>query len=313
MPGRECTRRETALVATRDLSKFAWLSIAAALVTMGLKLGAWLVTGSVGLLSDALESSVNLVAAVLMLVALRISARPADETHEFGHEKAELFSAGAEGSMIIVAAALIIWTAVGRLLSPEPLQDVGVGLAISATAAVVNLLVSLRLQREGRRQHSFALVADGKHLMTDVWTSAGVLVGVALAALTGWERLDPLIALAVGLNIVVTGGRVVLHAAHGLMDPAIPADERAALQRVLERHAVDGVTFHALRTRTASHRRYAEVHVLVPGVWTVRDGHDLIEVIESDMEQAVADLTVTTHLEPVEDPRSHRHQHLDAS
>ena len=149
--------------------------------------------------------------------------------------------------------------------------------------------------------------------MTDVWTSAGVLVGVALAALTGWERLDPLVALAVGLNIVVTGGRVVLHAAHGLMDPAIPADERAALQRVLERHAVDGVTFHALRTRTASHRRYAEVHVLVPGVWTVRDGHDLIEVIESDMEQAVADLTVTTHLEPVEDPRSHRHQHLDAS
>ena len=149
MPGRECTRRDTALVATRDLSKFVWLSIAAALVTMGLKLGAWLVTGSVGLLSDALESSVNLVAAVLMLVALRISARPADETHEFGHEKAELFSAGVEGSMIIVAAALIIWTAVGRLLSPEPLQDVGVGLAISATAAVVNLLVSLRLQRGG--------------------------------------------------------------------------------------------------------------------------------------------------------------------
>ncbi len=202
-------------MAARDLSKFAWLSIAAALVTMGLKLGAWLVTGSVGLLSDALESSVNLVAAVLMLVALRISARPADETHEFGHEKAELFSAGAEGSMIIVAAAVIIWTAVGRLLSPEPLQDVGVGLAISATAAVVNLLVSLRLRREGRQQHSFALVADAKHLMTDVWTSAGVLVGVALAGLTGWERLDPLIALAVGLNIVVTGGRVVLHAAPG--------------------------------------------------------------------------------------------------
>jgi cation diffusion facilitator family transporter len=299
-------------VAPRDLARFAFLSIAAALVTMVLKLAAWLVTGSVGLLSDALESSVNLVAAVVMLIALRIAARPADETHEFGHDKAELFSAGAEGSMIIVAAAVIIWTAVARLLSPAPLQDVGVGLAISLVAAAINLLVSVRLQREGRRQRSLALVADGKHLMTDVWTSAGVLVGIALVWLTGWERLDPLIALAVGVNIVVTGGRIVLRSAQGLMDPAMPAGERAELQRVLARYAVDGVSFHELRTRTASHRRYAELHVLVPGRWTVRQGHDLIERIERELEGAVEDLTVTTHLEPVEDPRSHRHQHADA-
>ena len=194
-----------------DLSRFAWLSIAAALVTIALKTVAWQVTGSVGLLSDAAESLVNLVAAVVALVALRVAIRPADHNHHYGHSKAEYFSAAAEGMMIFVAAAVILVSSIQRFLQPRPLENVGAGLTVSVLASVVNGLVAVVLLRAGARYRSITLTADGKHLMTDVWTSVGVVVGVLLVWATGWERLDPVVAFAVGLNILVTGWRVEAH------------------------------------------------------------------------------------------------------
>lgn len=294
-----------------DLGRYAILSIGAALTTMALKAMAWLLTGSVGFLSDALESTVNLVAAVLTLVAVRVAARPPDAEHEFGHDKAEFFSAGAEGIMIVVAGALMIISAVDRILHPRDLSRLGLGLAISIVAALVNLAVALILDRTGKRHQSIALVADAHHLLTDVWTSAGVVVAVALVAATGQVFFDWLVALVVGANVVVTGVRLLYRSGHGLMDPAFPAHERERVLQVLARFEAAGVRFHALRTRTAGPRRFLAVHVLVPGSWTVQQGHDLVEEVEADLRSAVPNLTAVTHLEPLEDPRSYRDAGLD--
>ena len=292
------------------LARYAWLSIAAAVVTIALKLVAYLVTDSVGLLSDAAESVVNLVAGIVALVALRVAARPADENHHYGHSKAEYFSAWVEGLMIFLAAAVIIVSAVRRLFDPQPLQDVGLGLAITTVATVVNLAVGLLLVRVGREQRSITLEADGRHLLTDVWTSVGVIVGVALVALTGWLRLDPVIALLVGANILWTGSRLVLRSTAGLMDHALPPEDHAVIVGVLERFTSPEVHFHALQTREAGHRRFVSVHVLVPGAWTVQQGHDLLEEIESAIADALPDCEVHTHLEPVEDERAYKDAHL---
>lgn len=292
-------------------TRLAWISIAAAVATMGLKVVAWWLTGSVGLLSDALESSVNLVAAVLLLVTVLFAARPPDATHEYGHEKAELFSAGGEGIMIIAAAAFIVASSVERLVNPSQPDHVAIGLLVSAAAAVVNLVVGLVLLREGRTSGSMALQADGQHLLTDVWTSAGVVVGVALVGITGWERLDPIVGLAVGVNIIITGWRLVGRAGHGLMDPPFPPEERQAVDDVLRRFAGDHVTYHAVRTRTAGQRRFIELHVLVPGSWSVQQGHTLLEEMEAALREVVPHLTVTAHLEPIEDPVSYEDQELD--
>jgi cation diffusion facilitator family transporter len=305
------TVRDAHLVPARPLVHYAWLSIAAAVVTIGLKGAAWWITGSVGLLSDALESAVNLVAAVMVLVALRVAARPPDDTHQYGHEKAEFFSAGAEGVMIVVAAGLIAWSAVNRLLDPQPIENLGPGVTVSVIAAGLNLAVASVLLRAGRRSRSSALAADGRHLLTDVATSAGVVVAVVLVGITGWDALDPIVALAVGLNILVAGGLLVARSVHGLMDPTLPAAERAAVQEVIERYESRGVRFHALRTRMAGRRRFLSVHVLVPGGWSVREGHAVSEEIERDLRHAVDGLTVHTHLEPVEDPTSYLDQELD--
>jgi cation diffusion facilitator family transporter len=298
-------------VADRDLTRFGWFSIGAALVTLGLKLVAWLLTGSVGLLSDALESTVNLAAAVLMLVALRVSALPPDDNHHYGHEKAELFSAAAEGLMIVAAASLIIWRALDRLLHPQELSRVGLGLAVSVVAGVINLAVGLVLVRGGRRHDSGALLADGRHLLTDVWTTAGVLVGLLAVTVTGWLPLDPLVALAVAVNVVVTGVQVLRSSITGLMDPPLPEAEQERIDAVVERFEARGVTFHAMRSRVAGHRRFLSVHVLVPGRWTVTQGHDLLERFEADLRACVPNLTVDTHLEPVEDPLSYADEALD--
>jgi cation diffusion facilitator family transporter len=288
-----------------SLTRFAWLSIAAALATIALKTGAWWMTGSVGLLSDAAESSVNLVAAIVALFVLRVAARPADSGHPFGHTKAEYFSAAAEGQMIFVAAVLIIWSAVDRFLNPQPLQNVGIGLAVSVVASVINGAVAVVLLRAGRTHRSVTLEADGKHLLTDVWTSAGVVVGVLLVAVTGIERLDPVVAMLVGLNIVVTGWRLLMASANGLMDSALPKEECAAIARVLSGFTSDEVSFHGLRTRTSGHRGFAEVHVLVPGAWSVQRSHDLVEEVEAAVTREVGDVTLVGHVEPVEDPRSY--------
>lgn len=299
--------------ATPQLTRYAWLAIVTALATILLKTGAYLVTGSVGLLSDAAESLVNLVAAVVALVALRVAARPADAGHHYGHGKAEYFSAGVEGLMIFVAAAVIIASAVQRFLHPAPLESLGVGLAVSGVATVLNGAVGLVLIRAGRRHRSVTLRADGKHLMTDVWTSVGVILGVALVGLTGWERLDPTVAALVGINIMITGFRLVAQSSHALLDGALPPEDLARVGEVLERFRSEDVDFHGLQTRESGRHRFVALHVLVPGAWTVQRGHDLVEEVEAAITEALSDTTVQTHLEPREDRRSYEDYAFDGS
>jgi len=300
------------MVTTQNLTRFAWLSIAAALATIGLKFAAYSLTGSVGLLSDALESLVNLVAAVITLVMLTIAAKPPDEAYAYGYGKAEYFASGVEGALILVAAGAIGWAAVGRLLAPQPLTEAWLGLTISTVASLINLVVARVLLRAARRAGSIALEADAHHLMTDVWTSAGVLLGLVAVALTGWALLDPIIALLVAANILRTGVSIVLRSASGLLDPALPRTELAALSQVLCRFEPE-VQFHALRTRQAGARRFVSVHVLVPGDWTVSRGHALLEDVEESLRAAVPNTTVFTHLEPIEDPASFEDIELDRS
>jgi cation diffusion facilitator family transporter len=284
--------------------------VAAAVTTIALKSFAYLATGSVGLLSDALESLVNLVAALTALWMLKVAASPPDAEHEYGHEKAEYFSSALEGTLILVAAVLIGWTAIERLLAPKPLETLGLGIALSTAASVVNLVVARMLIAVGKTHHSLALEADGHHLMTDVWTSAGVVVGIGLVALTGWAWLDPVLALAVAVHILRTGVELLRRSGMGLLDTAIPAEERAAIVTVLDRYAAEGAAWHALRTRQAGRRRFVRVHVLVPGAWSVQRAHDLVERIEGELRHAAPHAHVHVHTEPVEDPRAHDDQHL---
>jgi cation diffusion facilitator family transporter len=293
------------------LTRYAWLSIAAALLTIGMKTTAYYLTGSVGLLSDALESLVNLAGALMALAMLTIAARPADEEHAYGHTKAEYFSSGFEGALILVAAVMITVTAVRRLISPEPLEQVGLGLIISIAASLINLGVALVMLPAAKRYNSITLEADARHLLTDVWTSVGVIIGVALVAITGWLRLDPLVALVVAANIVWTGVRIIRKSIRGLMDIAIPVEEQNALSKVLEPYEQTGVQFHALRTRQSASRRFVSFHVLVPGEWSVHQGHQLLERIEAGIRNAVPEVTVFTHLESLEDPASWNDSALD--
>ena len=294
-----------------SLTRFAWLSIAAALLTMGLKAAAYRVTGSVGLLSDALESLVNLAGALMALAMLTAAARPPDEDHAYGHSKAEYFSSVLEGSLIVIAAVSIGVAAVERLIHPQALQKIGAGLAISMGASAINLGVALVLFRAGKKERSIALSASAHHLLTDVATSAGVIIGVGAVALTGWQSLDPAIALVVAANILWAGYRLVRTSVNGLMDSALPAAEYAALCRVLDEHVKDGIQYHALRTRESGARRFVSLHVLVPGNWTVHRGHALLERIEADIRRVVPNVTVLTHLESLDDPASWDDQALD--
>ncbi len=288
----------------RHLMRYAWLSIAAAIMTIALKASAFFITGSVGLLADALESGVNLIAAVFALIILGIAAQPPDDDHAYGHSKAEYFASGAEGALIFVAAMTIALAAVRRLLDPQPLEQIGLGLTVSVIAALLNLVVARILLRAGRQYRSITLAANAKHLMTDVWTTAGVLVGIVAVALSGWELLDPLIALAVAVQILVAGFKLVRESAYGLMDTALPAEERQQIVEILDGYAVDGVHYHALRTRDAGSQRFMSVHIQVPGAWSVQDGHSLLEDIERDVREVLMPISVFTHLEPLEDPRS---------
>jgi cation diffusion facilitator family transporter len=263
----------------------------------------------VGLLSDALESIVNIVAAVVALVALRTAMKPADERHHFGHGKAEYFSAQIEGFMILLAAVIIIGTAIERLLKPAPLEAVGWGLAISTIASLLNGGVAFVLMRAGRKYRSPVLDADGRHLLTDVWTSVGVLIGVGAVQVTGWLRLDALVAMAVGLNIIVTGVNLLRESTGALMDKALPAEDHDAIVSVLKKFESDNVKFHALQTRQAGRHRFVSMHVLVPAAWTIQQGHDLSEDLEGQIIDLLPDTTVHTHVEPIEDPRSWEDEH----
>lgn len=299
-------------MASKSLKKFIWLSIGAAILTIGLKTLAWRMTGSVGLLSDALESCVNLFAAFIALVIITIAERPADEEHAYGHSKAEYFSSGSEGGLIILAAASIIWSALPRLFSPQPLENVSTGLLISVGASAINLFAARVLITEGKKNNSITLEADGNHLMTDVWTSIGVLFGIGLVKLTGWLILDPIIALLVAANIIWTGYRLMVRSVRGLIDTAIPMEERKKVEQLLSKYQPEGIEFHSLLTRQAGQRKFVSFHILVPGVWSVQQGHDLLEVAEEEVRNALkGPVTVFTHLEPIEDPVSHQDIGID--
>jgi cation diffusion facilitator family transporter len=294
-----------------SLTRFAWLSIAAALLTISLKTGAYLLTGSVGLLSDALESVVNLFGALMALWMLSIAARPEDETHMFGHSKAEYFSSGVEGSLILIAAGSIAYTAIERLLHPQALEQVGIGLAVSAAASLVNFAVAWTLKRAGKKFNSITLEADSAHLMTDVWTSAGVILAVIIVSISKWTILDPLIALAVAANIVWTGVTLIRKSVSGLMDESLPVNELKQVDQVLDKYLQRGIQFHALRTRISASRRFISVHILVPGDMSVHDGHHIAEDIEVDLRNLFAEAVVFTHLEPIEDEISMQDIQLD--
>ncbi len=296
-----------------DLTRYAWLSIAAAVATIALKSGAYLLTGSVGLLSDAAESVVNLVAAFVALIALHVAAQPKDDDHHYGHSKAEYFSAAVEGVMIFVAALFIIWTAVGRFLDPMALENVGVGLGVSVVASAINGAVAMVLMRAGRAHRSITLTADGKHLLTDVWTSAGVVIGVLLVALTGWLRLDAVIAFLVGCNIIWTGWHLIRTSVDGLMDKAMSKESHDQLLAAINHFASEEVSFHGIRTRESGHLQFVSMHVLVPGQWSVQRGHDLLEEVERALHVAFDHLEVLTHLEPFEDPRAYEDESVGLS
>jgi cation diffusion facilitator family transporter len=286
------------------LTRFAWLSIAAALVTIALKTVAWRITGSVGLLSDAIESVVNLIGGFMALAMLTVAARPADEDHAYGHSKAEYFSSGVEGSLILVAAASIGITAVRRLLDPQPLEAVGLGLLVSVAASLVNLVVALLILRAGRQHNSITLEANAHHLLTDVWTSVGVVAGVGLVALTQWHWLDPVVALIVAANIIWTGIGIVRRSIAGLMDMALSTEDMTIVRGVLKTYESSGIQFHALRSRQSGAKKFISMHVLVPGDWTVQRGHELLDKIEAAIRVALPEAVVFTHLESLDDPAS---------
>ena len=289
-----------------SLVRYAWLSIAASLVTIALKASAYLLTNSVGFLSDAVESVVNLVAGVMALAMLTIAARPADDDHAYGHSKAEYFSSTTEGLLILAAAAAIIYTAVQRFANPPQLERLGIGLVISVSASLVNLTAARVLLKAGKRENSITLEADAQHLMADVWTSLGVIVAIGLVAVTGWQKLDPIIAILVGLNIIRTAYQILRRSVAGLMDASLPRHELEIIEAVMTRYGARNVNFHALRTRQSAARRFVSVHMLVPGAWTVHDAHHVAEDFEGDIRRELRDTIVQTHLEPVDDEISMR-------
>jgi cation diffusion facilitator family transporter len=290
--------------ARASLTRFAWLSIAAATLIICLKAAAYWVTNSVGLLSDALESVINLVAAVVALIVLTVAARPADEDHPYGHDKAEYFSSGVEGGMILLTAVGIAFAAVERMLNPRPVEQLALGVSISVVASLINFAVARVLLKAGREHDSITLEADAHHLMTDVWTSIGVVIGIAAIALTGWQMLDPIVALFIAANITWTGIHLVRRSILGLMDTALPEAELDVIRAALDAHSAAGIHYHALRTRRAGPRRFVSMHLLVPGAWTVQRGHDLVEHVEAEIHKHLPNTTITVHLEPLEDPRS---------
>ena len=288
----------------RSPTFYAGLSVLTSVVTIVLKFAAYYLTGSVGLLSDAVEALVNIVAALIALGVLAYSAAKPDREHNFGHEKAQYFSSGIEGALIFVAAGGIIWTAIPRLMDPKPIEQITVGLALSVLAALANAGCAWIMLRAARDHRSITLEADAKHLLTDVWTTAGVFVGVLLVKWTGWLRLDPLVALAVALQIVWTGWHLMARSFQGLMDRAIPDEDRAHVIEVLESLRHQGGDYHALRTRVAGAKSFVDVHVLLPGKMSIQQGHDLVEQLENEIHARLPHIEVLTHLEPLEDPRS---------
>jgi len=291
-------------MSARPPTFYAGISVATSVVVIALKFAAYFLTGSVGLLSDAVESVVNILAALIALAVLTYASEKPDHEHNFGHEKAEYFSSGIEGALIFVAAGAIVWSSVPRLVSPQPLDQVWLGLALSLVASVANAACALLMLRAAKAHRSITLEADARHLLTDVWTTAGVFVGVVMVQTTGWLRLDPVIAIVVALQILWTGWHLMRRSFDGLMDRAIPDEDRAAITGILDQLRQQGGDYHALRTRVAGAKSYVNVHILVPGRMSVQDGHDLVEKLEGEIVARLPHVEVLTHLEPLEDPKS---------
>jgi cation diffusion facilitator family transporter len=291
-------------VSERSPIFYAWLSLATSILTIGLKFWAYYLTGSIGMLSDAVEAGVNIAAALVALGVLTYAEAKPDREHNFGHEKAQYFSSGIEGALIFVAAAAIVWSAIPRLAHPQAIEQVGAGLALSVVAGLANAACAWVMLRAARTHRSITLEADARHLLTDVWTTAGVFIGVVLVQVTGYLRLDPIIALAVAVQILWTGWHLMSRSFEGLMDRAVPEDDRAVITSVLDSLRHQGCDFHALRTRVAGAKSFVEVHVLVPGSMTVQAGHDIVEALESEVCAKLPHVEILIHLEPLEDPRS---------
>ena len=288
-----------ALMERENLTRFAWLSIAAAIITIALKSAAYWFTGSVGLLSDALESLINLAAAIVALLTLRIAAQPADEDHAFGHDKAEYFSSGIEGTLIFIAALSIAYTAIRRLLAPQPIEQLGIGLIVSGIATAVNLSVALILLKAGKKHHSLILEADGHHLMTDVWTSVGVVLGVGLVSLTGWLRLDPIVAILVAVNIIWTGYGLIKRSVLGLMDTVVAPEIQTVAEEVLKKYAEkEGITYENFRSRQSGMKKFFYVDIQFPNDWTIHHVHEIADRIEVEIVDKIPNSTVFSHLEP---------------
>jgi cation diffusion facilitator family transporter len=288
-----------------SLQNYIYLSIAAAIVTILLKFYTYYITGSMGFLSDALESFVNLFAAIFALIMLKLSQQPADERHMYGHSKAEYFSSAMEGALILVAAFSIIWSAIPRIVKPTPLENINAGLLFSLMASLVNLVVGQILIRNGKSKKSLVLEADGRHLMTDVWTSVGVIVGIIVVKFTGWLIIDPIIAIIVAINIILTGYKLISRSASGLMDVTIPAEDMEKVTNYLDSLKSEQIEYHSLLTRAAGQRKFITLHLLVPGKWTVKQGHDYADELEETIVKMFDEpVTVITHIEPVDDPAS---------
>ncbi len=292
---------------------YAPLSIVAALLAMALKFGAYFLTRSVGLFSDAAESPVNLITALAAMWALTLAAQPPDAEHAFGHDKAEYLASGLEGALIVMAAVAIAVEATQHLVHPQPLAQIGLGLGLSLVATIINGGVGLVLLQAGRRLRSITLRADAQHLFTDVWVSLGILLGVLLVKLTGLLVLDPVIALIVAGYILWSGVGLLGETASGLMDAALPAAEQQIIAKILAPYEQNGILFHALLTRVAGKRRFVSFHVLVPGAWTVQFGHELCDRVELAIIEALPGTHVITHLEPLEELSSWADRNLDRS
>ncbi|PIY94737.1 MAG: cation-efflux pump [Candidatus Levybacteria bacterium CG_4_10_14_0_8_um_filter_35_23] len=290
---------------SKSLSYFVWVSIAAAIITISLKTAAFFLTGSVGLLSDALESVINLVAAVVALFAIKISQKPPDEDHTYGHFKAEYFSSIIEGILIFLAAITIGYTAILRLIHPQPIEQAFFGILISFLAAGINLVVGLKLLKAGKKHNSIVLEADAHHLFTDVWTSGGVILGVIVVAITQINILDPIVALFVAANIIYTGYVLIKRSSLGFMDTAIDKKDVANIKQILKKYSNKDVKFHSLRTRQAATKKFMSVHILVPEKWSMQKSHQLVKDMEKDIEQSVFNITVLTRLETIENSEIH--------
>jgi len=286
----------------KPLASIVWFSIIASVLTISIKSGAYYLTGSVGFMSDAMESLVNLVAGIVAFVALTIASRPADREHPFGHDKAEYFSSLIEGVLILLAAVGIIYSAINRLYHPRPLEDLGYGMALSILATSINFATARVLLHYGKKHDSITLEADAHHLMTDVWTTLGIVAGIVMVKFTSWQLLDPLMAIAVGCSIIYTGGKLVVRSADGLMDSKLSEKELILIKQVLDRYRSQGIDYHALYTRQASSKRFVTFHLLFPGDMTVLQAHKVSKTVEEEIASVLPHSDVFIHIEPMNDP-----------